>query len=169
VLYPVRGFFVGKYSIYMKRTITSLAIAAFIGGLGLFGIVGQAGAGVTVPQSQQEATDTLVMRITAYASVPEETDDTPFITASGEHVRDGIVASNILPFGTKIQIPELFGNKIFVVEDRMNRRIKNTIDIWMPTKLDAVDFGVAHATVVVIANKTSSAISAATVKGKTTL
>jgi len=153
----------------MKRTTSSLVIAAIIGLFGLFGLVNQAGAGTTIPQAQQEATDTLTMKITAYASVPEETDDTPFITASGEHVRDGIVASNILPFGTKIQIPSLFGSKVFVVEDRMNRKIKNTIDIWMPTKLDAVDFGVAHATIVVISNETSSAISAAAIKGKTTL
>lgn len=146
-----------------------MAIVALTMGFGLFGPINHAGADMTVPQVQQESTDTIMMRITAYASVPEETDDTPFITASGEHVRDGIVASNILPFGTKIQIPALFGNKVFVVEDRMNRRIKNTIDIWMPTKLDAVDFGVARATVVVIANETSSAISAATIKGKATL
>lgn len=87
--------------------------------------------------------------ITAYASVPDETDDTPFITASGEHVRDGIIASNIYPFGTKVQLPELFGDKIFVVEDRMNVKKKNVMDIWMPSVPDAVRFG-AHKTEVAV-------------------
>jgi len=108
------------------------------------------------------------MRITAYASVPEETDDTPFITANGTHVHDGVVASNILPFGTKIQIPALFGNKVFTVEDRMSQKIKNTIDIWMSNKPKAVDFGVAHTLVVVLGNPTSS-ISEAMSKVRATL
>ena len=32
--------------------------------------------------------------ITAYSSTPEETDSTPFITASGSHVRNGVAAAN---------------------------------------------------------------------------
>jgi 3D (Asp-Asp-Asp) domain-containing protein len=95
---------------------------------------------------------TLTMRITAYASVPDETDSTPFITADGTHVAAGIVASNILPFGTKIEIPALFGNEIFTVHDRMSPRIKNTIDIWMPTVQQALYFGAEHAQVVVLGN-----------------
>ncbi len=77
---------------------------------------------------------TLTMRITAYSSSPDETDSTPFITASGMTVRDGIVASNVLPFGTKIKMPALFGEKIFTVEDRMSRRMKNVVDIWITSK-----------------------------------
>src|SRR3989344_4334376 len=60
--------------------------------------------------------------ITAYSSRPEETDSTPFIAASGKRVFDGMVAANWLPLGTKVRIPELYGNKIFVVEDRMHAR-----------------------------------------------
>jgi 3D (Asp-Asp-Asp) domain-containing protein len=154
----------------MKHTLLSATLATLIGGFGLFGFVGKAGADINIPpEIQQNVITTLSMRITAYASVPEETSDHPFITASGEHVYDGVVASNILPFGTKIQIPGLFGNKVFVVEDRMNRRFKNTIDIWMPSKLAAKDFGVSHTSVVILTNETSSAISEATIKGKTTL
>lgn len=79
--------------------------------------------------------------ITAYSSSPDETDDTPFITASGKRVRHGIVASNYLPLGAKIKIPDIFGETVFVVEDRMHRRFNDRIDIWMPTKRDALVFG----------------------------
>ncbi len=80
---------------------------------------------------------------TAYSSTPDQTDDTPFITASNKYVRDGIIANNMLPFGTKIRIPDLYGEKVFVVEDRMNKRKSNYhIDIWFPTRELALKFGV---------------------------
>jgi len=79
--------------------------------------------------------------LTAYSSSPDETDDSPFITASGSRVRDGIVATNALPMGTQVRIPEIYGDKIFVVEDRMARRFHDRMDIWMPTKREAIIFG----------------------------
>ncbi len=82
------------------------------------------------------------MVITAYSSDPQQTDSTPFITASGSTVRDGIVANNLLPFGTKIRIPELYGNKIFEVEDRMNwRKSHYQLDVWFPEYEQAKNFG----------------------------
>lgn len=82
------------------------------------------------------------MVITAYSSTVEETDSTPFITASGKTVRDGIVANNLLPFGTKVRIPELYGDKVFVVQDRMNPRIGgHHLDIWFPSHSEAEVFG----------------------------
>lgn len=89
--------------------------------------------------------------VTAYSSAPEETDDTPFITASGEQVRDGILAANFLPFGAEVQIPDAFGDKIFIVEDRMHPRKVNNVDVWMPTKDDALKFGAVFAEVLVLA------------------
>ncbi|MBI2063781.1 MAG: 3D domain-containing protein [Candidatus Yanofskybacteria bacterium] len=83
----------------------------------------------------------LVVAATAYSSTPDQTDDTPFITAWNTTVRDGIIATNFLPFGTKIMIPEIYGNKIFVVEDRMNRRYWHTVDIWFPDRASALEFG----------------------------
>lgn len=80
--------------------------------------------------------------VTAYSSDPNETDETPFITALGTWVRDGIVAANFLPFGTKIKIPDVFGDKIFIVEDRMHKRKNNFIDIWMSSKEKALNFGI---------------------------
>jgi len=82
------------------------------------------------------------MVVTAYSSTPEQTDSTPFITASGKKVADGIVANNMLPFGSKIKIPEVYGDKIFIVEDRMNQRKgKYHLDIWFPEYSQAKNFG----------------------------
>ena len=91
----------------------------------------------------QKAVKKIKVTLTAYASVPEETDDTPFITASGKYVADGIIANNMLPFGTKVRIPDLYGDKIFVVEDRMNKKKSDYhFDIWMPSESSALNFGV---------------------------
>ena len=79
--------------------------------------------------------------VTAYTSHPWETDSTPFTTASGVKVRDGIIAANFLPFGTLVRFPDYFGNKVFEVQDRMNPRYYYQADIWMPNKEEAKAFG----------------------------
>ncbi len=79
---------------------------------------------------------------TAYSSTVCQTDSTPFITAAGTSVRDGIVANNLLPFGTKIRLPEIYGDKIFVVEDRMHwKKGYYHIDIWFASYTEAKNFG----------------------------
>ena len=101
---------------------------------------------------------------TAYSSTPDQTDDSPFITAANTRVRDGIVATNALPLHTKIKIPALYGNKIFVVEDRMNKRYGERVtvldaeklkdggrlDIWFPETSKALKFGVKKITVQIL-------------------
>ena len=90
---------------------------------------------------------TYTVQASGYSSTPDQTDDTPFITASGKHVRDGIIAANVyangqrLPFGTLVRIPDIYGDKIFVIEDRMNIRYQNNIDIWFPERQLAKEFG----------------------------
>lgn len=80
--------------------------------------------------------------VTAYSSTVEETDNDPFITAAGTWVRDGIIANNFLDFGTKVRLPELYGEKIFVVEDRMSWKKGNYhFDIWFPSYSEAKNFG----------------------------
>ncbi len=79
--------------------------------------------------------------VTAYSSTKDQTDDSPFITANGKYVYNGLVASNFLAFGTKIRFPEYFGNKIFTVNDRMHSRFQNRMDIWMNTRDEALLFG----------------------------
>lgn len=81
------------------------------------------------------------VKVTAYSSRVEETDDTPYITALGTNVRRGVVAANWLPFGTKVRIPELFGEEIFVVEDRMHTRNEDKLDIWFQSTEEALWFG----------------------------
>jgi len=98
----------------------------------------------------QPAYETRTVWVTAYSSTPEETDDTPFITANGSTVRDGIVAVNFLPFGTKIKIPKMFGEKVFVVADRMHMRKVNAVDVWMQTKESAKHFGITYTEIVII-------------------
>lgn len=88
--------------------------------------------------------------VTAYSSTPEETDSDPFITASQTEVRDGVIAANFLPFGTKVMMPDLFGEKIFVVEDRMHRRKTNFVDIWMPSTEAAKEFGIVKTKIVIV-------------------
>lgn len=80
--------------------------------------------------------------VTAYSSSPLQTDNTPYITASGTYVREGIVANNLLSFGTRIKIPEVFGEKVFVVEDRLHsRKGYYHVDIWYPSRKEALNFG----------------------------
>ena|ERR1700722_2764682 len=139
----------------MKKFITYLVIA---GSLAYYAslpfVVAQAGE---TPADAPAAPIVLSnIRVTAYASVPDETSDHPFITASGEHVRDGIAASNVLPFGTKIEIPAVFGDKIFTIEDRTSPRYKYTIDLWMPSVAKAVVFGMTHTTIIVLGEGTTT-------------
>lgn len=85
--------------------------------------------------------------VTAYSSAPEETDSTPFVTASNTRTRDGVVAANFLRFGTAVRFPDLYGIKTFVVEDRMAQRFSDRMDIWFATKDEAKRFGVQYVTV----------------------
>lgn len=87
-------------------------------------------------------TASYIVLATAYSSTPDQTDSTPFITASGTNVRDGVIAANFLPMGTQIKIPDLYGDKVFTVEDRMNRRYTYRVDIWFPERDLAKIFGV---------------------------
>lgn len=91
-----------------------------------------------------------IVSATAYSSTVDQCDSTPFITASGQSVRDGIIATNFLPFGTKVRIPELYGDKVFEVQDRMNARYYTRIDIWMPSRGQALYFGVKQVKIEVL-------------------
>lgn len=79
---------------------------------------------------------------TAYNSLPWQTDDTPNITASGTETRHGVVAANFLRIGTRVRFPEVYGDTVFVVEDRMNQKYnRGRVDIWMEEYHDAKVFG----------------------------
>ena len=74
------------------------------------------------------------MRVTCYSLVEFSSDG---ITASGKEVAYGMVASNVLPFGTKVKI-EGFGDKVFVVEGRfMTGWTRADLDIYFGDGLNA--------------------------------
>ena len=84
--------------------------------------------------------------ITAYSSSPDETDDSPFYMANGNHVYDGAVACpRSYEFDTKL----LINGKIYTCEDRFNKRYELAlnkdgmvhIDIWKGSKEEAIEFG----------------------------
>ncbi len=92
--------------------------------------------------------------ITAYNSEVAQCNEFPCITANGYNLCTtkvgDTVAANHLPFGTKIRIPEYFGDKVFVVRDRMNARYSNRIDVWMERRGDAIQFGIKRAEVEIL-------------------
>lgn len=95
-------------------------------------------------ETEQKPDHVVQAVITAYTSTPDQTDSTPDIAASGKHVYDGMIAANWLPFGTKVKIPALYGDKIFTVDDRMNKRYGyGRMDVWLDvSRAEAMKFGV---------------------------
>ena len=86
--------------------------------------------------------------ITAYTPSIQECDSTPLITASNTKVKTGIVALSRdiekkyrLKFGDYIQIE---GHGFYVFQDRMNKKVKNTIDVFMWSRKKAIKFGRKH-------------------------
>lgn len=135
----ILGYFAAK-TLLISPFITFLVVAAIISEMSLPQIVEAEPFFKTEPA--YEVSKRVKMVVTAYSSTKEQTDNTPFITASGKEVAEGIVANNMLPFGTKIRIPQLYGDKVFVVEDRMHRRKgKYHADIWFPEYSEAKEFG----------------------------
>ncbi len=77
--------------------------------------------------------------ITAYSSSIDETDDSPFIMANNKRVFYGAVANNCYDFG---QVVNIMGYE-FVVSDRKNSRYGcEWWDIWLPSKEEALKFGI---------------------------
>lgn len=104
-----------------------------------------------VPNKEAKVVRVRTVVMTAYSSTRDQTDADPFTTASGQKVRDGIIAMNGVPFGTKVRIPEKFGAKVFVVQDRMHQRYGSArADIWMKTRHDAKQWGVKRVKVEIL-------------------
>ena len=87
---------------------------------------------------------TMYVTVSAYSSTKDQTDGNPFLTGLGTPVRDGIVAANFLPIGTVVRFPDKFGEKIFVVEDRMHEKYGLQVDIWMSNQEEAKKFGIQY-------------------------
>lgn len=134
---------------------------AFVGRQGIpkSRLLGVSKKGAPVVKSSAGRSTNVV--ITAYSSTRDQTDASPCITANGYNVcknnRENVIAANFLPFGTRVKIPELFGDQEFVVQDRMNARYSNRVDIWMTSRARAKQFGVKRAHVVVLPEGRKSA------------
>lgn len=98
---------------------------------------------------------TLKVVATAYSSEAAQTDSTPCIPAMWkfnlckyfkETGIEDTIAANFLPLGAEVRFPEIYGDKIFVVRDRMNSKYngKSRIDFWKKDRGSAVKFGVAR-------------------------
>ncbi|KKQ57243.1 MAG: hypothetical protein US74_C0006G0026 [Parcubacteria group bacterium GW2011_GWA2_38_13] len=95
-----------------------------------------------------------IIPITAYSSTVDQCDSTPCITANGynlcENNKENVIATNFLPFGTKIRIPKQFGDRVFTVQDRMNARYYYRADVWMQTREKATTFGIKYTEIEVL-------------------
>ncbi|OIO20481.1 MAG: hypothetical protein CO029_01540 [Candidatus Magasanikbacteria bacterium CG_4_9_14_0_2_um_filter_41_10] len=101
----------------------------------------------------REPTREMWIVATAYSSDPAQTDASPCTPAMSsfdmctyyeDYGIENTIATNFLPLGTQVKFPELYGDKIFVVRDRMNARYNGTnrIDFWVgsehPTSRDII-------------------------------
>jgi 3D (Asp-Asp-Asp) domain-containing protein len=79
---------------------------------------------------------------TAYTSSPGQTDSTPFLAAWGDTLKPGIktiaVSRDLLKLGLshnkEVKIEGLKGT--YIILDKMNKRWKKKIDIYMGTDVD---------------------------------
>ena len=87
------------------------------------------------------------VEVSAYNAVIGQTDSRPWETADGSDLRlpsnRNTVASNDLPFGTRLIFPTIDPGTVYVVRDRMNSRYtgKGNIDILMETVSEARQLG----------------------------
>lgn len=113
----------------------------------------------------------LILKSTAYTSSPRETDNTPKVTATGAQTHLGVIAVSSdllgtdLPYGSIVRLEDLgnwkngagvgqfsglLSGQLFVVEDTMNPRKRQQIDIWMPDRALALRFGVRRIQLTVV-------------------
>lgn len=110
------------------------------------------------------ANPTFELRATGYNSLVDQTDSTPFITATGARTRFGIVAVSRdllgvdLPYGSLVRLTDLGSyysgrgagafqtmldaQGLFIVEDTMHARKAQQLDVWFADYATAVNWGV---------------------------
>jgi 3D (Asp-Asp-Asp) domain-containing protein len=113
---------------------------------------------VVIPQYEVISVST--HQVTAYTSEVAQCDASPCITANGFNLcannQEDVIAANFLKFGTKVRIPELFGDRVFTVQDRMNRRFPSHVDVWMKDYDQAIEFGTQAAKIEILAEPTQT-------------
>lgn len=104
---------------------------------------------ISLPVRDGAELDFHAVVVTGYSSSREETDSTPFLTASMTQVRTGCLALSRdllrtftpeapFDFGDWVVLP---GTGVFIVEDTMHPRWKNRADIWFPDRRQAIRWG----------------------------
>jgi len=100
--------------------------------------------------------------VTFYTPSSDETDSTPYITASGARVRPGICAISRdlekvgFTFGKTIYVEGLGS---FEIQDRMHKRWKNRIDVLVMSKRQARRFGKIENVSVFVSEPTTPSVT----------
>ena len=104
----------------------------------------------------------LRVRSTAYNSIPNQTDSSPWTTSTGARTRYGIIALSRdllrrIPYGSRVRLEDngswksgrgygkynaMLKDTIFVVEDTMHPRKHGMVDVWLPARDRAMQWGV---------------------------
>lgn len=133
-----RRFVVDMVIVSLVIVIATIAVTFVVIGLFAPQVEAQEITIVDVPVDHIVEANKMVATVTAYTSSVDETDSTPFETASGARTRDGIVACPArYEFGTRVLIEGVE----YVCEDRMHARFGDRFDVWMNTKSEAFSFG----------------------------
>jgi 3D (Asp-Asp-Asp) domain-containing protein len=116
-----------------KRLLISLF---FIAACKIAGAADPVSLSLLVHKNQQYIVKSETIRIvTAYnAGDPNQTDDTPCISANGENLCDALArgqkrcAANFVPLGSRLYVEKI---GVCLVADRTNKRYRNRVDIAM--------------------------------------
>ena len=95
---------------------------------------------------KEQPSDPLYVVATAYSSTADQTDATPCLTANNfnvcVHAKEDVIATNLVPLGTRVRFPQIDPDTIFTVVDRMHERYHARIDFWKTSRERAEKFGI---------------------------
>lgn len=91
--------------------------------------------------------------VTPFHAVKAECDNDPDEASGGRVAINGDptgswFACNWLPFGTKIVVPDISGNKVWTCRDRMNKRFPHRVDLLL--QLNERGFGLVWAKIYIV-------------------
>lgn len=89
----------------------------------------------------------MIVKASAYTSSPKEGGA---LTYTGHKCKWGVIAvdKNVIPLYTKVYIPQF--DMVFVALDTGSAIRGNKIDIWMPTRKQALEWGIKTIDIVVL-------------------
>lgn len=92
----------------------------------------------------------ITVTATGYSSTPDQTWGDPYSTYTGTRVHWGTVAvhPSVIPLGCRMTISS-FPGTIFTAEDRGGGINGHRIDIWFPTRQEALNWGVRTVTITI--------------------